>query len=268
MMNQRKIINLFIIILASLIIATNVIAQPPFVQSSSTIGVTVDPLIYGSIKQSSDFVFHIHAYNTTSGQNLTNATTKCYFHLYNTTGNHILRQIPMSWDGQGDWETTIKKGNFSLIGSYALEPWCCIGNNICGSERLFFEVTPNGLLLDTPRAILQIGLLGLIIIIIFSIFFIGARVGESYYIAIYSALWFAFLSFFLLSWQMAENYLYDYSYLASVLYVFFLIMLVGTLPFIMILAFWHLSKLQDISKQKKLENMGYSKDEAALKLRR
>lgn len=118
-------------------------AAPPFLGISSNEGITVDALMYGNLKQNTDFTLQIHAYNTTSGLNLSNATTTCNVHLYNQYGTHLLKRNNINWDNSTEWTIIIDKGNFSSIGQYAMEAWCVSGH-IGGSERIYFEVTSSG----------------------------------------------------------------------------------------------------------------------------
>lgn len=133
-------------------------AAPPFEGVSTSNGLTVDALIYGTLKQNSDFTLHVHVYNSSNGINFSSNTVKCNVHLYNSTGNHILRNNSMYFDGNGDWELVINKGNFTNPGQYALEVWCT-NPNMGGSERLYFDVTPTG----NKGDISSLALIGLLI---------------------------------------------------------------------------------------------------------
>lgn len=135
--NSLKAILLFLFFFSFINLASA--AQPSVVTTSPPTGLQVDTLLFGELRQNSGFMLHTHVYNVSSGINVSNSTTKCYAHLYNSTGNHILR-ADMSWDGKGDFEAPINGNNFTKTGSYAAETWCTIGNAVGGSERLFFEV--------------------------------------------------------------------------------------------------------------------------------
>lgn len=114
----------------------------PQVTAVNVVAIEVDPLIFAHIKQSQDFTFHIHAYNISDGKPLTNSTTNCSYHLYNSSGNHLYRGINISYS-DFDWESKILGANFSHPGHYALEAWC-VNSKGGGSIREYFDVTPDG----------------------------------------------------------------------------------------------------------------------------
>jgi hypothetical protein len=82
---------LFTFLLSFVLILTSIqlsLAAPPFITSESMEGgLRIDALVYQNVPIKQDFNLHIHVYNTTSGLNVSNLTTKCYLHLYNSSGN-------------------------------------------------------------------------------------------------------------------------------------------------------------------------------------
>ncbi len=95
-----------------------------------------------SIKQNQYYDLHIHAFNdTVGGSVLTDVTTSCTLHLYNSTGNHILIQ-DMSYS-TADFRINILAGNFSKTGHYVYTVGC-INDDGWGFISGHFEVTPTG----------------------------------------------------------------------------------------------------------------------------
>ncbi len=102
--------------------------------------------------------FHIHAFNDTAGGAiLTDTTTTCTLHLYNSTGHHTLRQA-LAYDGAGDFGVELSRENFTLLDNYVYTVGCSNGDGwgfISGS----FVITESGLVeekMDTTAGIATI----------------------------------------------------------------------------------------------------------------
>ena len=149
---MNKLIYLFIFIF----LISSVSGQPAFITNDLATGLDIDPLVYGNLKQSQDFTLHLHVYNNTNGLLVTNATTNCSVHLYNSSGNHILTSMNIDWDNKAEWELVINGNNFSKVGVYSMEVWCYgrLGSGVGGANRLYFDVTSAGKDTNTPNAII------------------------------------------------------------------------------------------------------------------
>lgn len=120
-------------------------AAPPFIQESdTTTGVIIEAPIKSAIKQGEDWMFHIHAYNATSGVRLTNESVDCMIHLYDPLNGGHLIEDNMSFDANGiDFEYTVLGGNFTTIGQYAVL-FDCEDTTIGGFIEYPFYVTLSG----------------------------------------------------------------------------------------------------------------------------
>lgn len=263
---MNKVVLLLVL---SIFLFGNVSAQPPFVSTTTDTNVNIDALMFGTIKQNQDFALHLHTYNISTGLNLSNLTTKCNFHLYNSSGNHILRVNTMSWDNQGDWETIIAKGNFTKSGSYALEIWCTNGAVAGGSERIYFEVTPNATDFNTSQAIVfSLFVIFAIMILFFSLYSLvrlpeeatkNSTAWKIFYICI------AYISLFVIffiGWLFATNYLWAIPILSSVFWIIWLTLAICFWPFIISVSIYILYKESLDKLTESYVSEGYSRQDA------
>ena len=102
-MKKISIIFLMFMIVTSI----NIIAAPPFIaeQSSGSAGLFIKtPQQPYYLANTNGIDFHFHVFNET-GYPLTNITVNCLLHIYNSTGNHVLKSIA-SYD-EPDFEVEI-----------------------------------------------------------------------------------------------------------------------------------------------------------------
>lgn len=265
--NMNKVVLLLVL---SIFLLANVSAKAPSMAFINSDNLIVDTLIYETIKQQQDFNLHIHAYNATTGLNLSNGTTNCNFHLYNSSGNHILRVTNMLWNGQGDWETVISGGNFTNTGSYAIEVWCTNGAVTGGSERIYFEVTPNGTILDTSQAIvLSLFVLFAILILFFSLYSL-VRIPEetresnttAWKILYMCISYVALFVIFFVGWIFATDYLWAIPILSSVFWIIWLTLAICFWPFIISVSAYILYKESLNKLTENYVSEGYSRRDA------
>lgn len=137
------------------------IAAPPFVEegASGLLGgffVEFTPITI--FKINSDIQINAHVYNISNGIRIDNATTNCVAHLFNQTGFHVINNINITFDIDGqDWEYIILGGNFTTPGIYAYLVSCQDPTNELGgfvAVEILIENT--GEVLETPQAILYI----------------------------------------------------------------------------------------------------------------
>jgi hypothetical protein len=232
-MNKSNPIALLVF---SIFLISSVSATPAIITTTSTTGITVDTLAFSSISQNVNFTLNVHAYNQTSGLNLSNSTTTCNFHLENSSGAHVLIQMPMKFDvGGNDWDTVITAGNFTNNGAYSLEVWCFTGT-IGGSERIYFEVTPNGTFPDLQEAILYIFIiLGMALVTVWLLN--SARLSDSFgwRIGYISLSYLSAFCMFFTSWSIANSFLYDMPFIAIFLYYTWYLMMILFPIFILIM---------------------------------
>ena len=119
-MIKSKAILIFPLIF--LLIVSIVYSQPPFEINiePETIGLQIEfPLIF-IFKQNKDIIFNYHVFNFSDLKQVTNATTNCTFHLFDNTGGHLINQLDIPFDVEGqDYEVNISGTNFTRLGEYA-----------------------------------------------------------------------------------------------------------------------------------------------------
>ena len=118
-------------------------AQPPFQESDTTEGYDIKvPETISVIPKNMSYTIHTHIVNQSTGFPIT-TTASCELHLYNSTGNHILKQM-MEFDPPYDFEIMIDGGNFTDNGDYSYII-NCNDSRIGGFISDGFKVTPSGI---------------------------------------------------------------------------------------------------------------------------
>ncbi len=146
--SRKKVISIIILLAMLIINLTIITAQPPFEQSGDfTEGYEIKIPNYDTLKQGSNFEFSFHVYNISDGMPVSNVSTTCQVHFYNSTGDHIYinTRVPYSLDLgiPNDWDVIIDGGNFTTIGhySYLIQ---CNSSVLGGFESVGFDVTTTG----------------------------------------------------------------------------------------------------------------------------
>jgi len=136
-------------------------------------GLAIEYPAYIHHEQNTHFNLHTHVINSSNGIIIDNTSTKCFIHIYNITGDHIVK-LDMGYSAvDPEFELYIGAGNFSKLGSYAYIIQC---NGTEGGDfvRGFFEITEDGM----PQKVLSdstssISITVFILVIMFVILFIG-----------------------------------------------------------------------------------------------
>lgn len=173
---MRKCLTIFFLLSVLLLSFNMVNAQPPFQQSSTELGITLEaPIIeYHPLNQT--YEFHVHAHNSTDGLILTNETTNCTIHIYRPSdGEHVVEDI-MGFNPENniDFEYEAGAGNFSEIGQYAVVFYCEVEDEIGGFFEYGFDVSPNGIQLTLWDSLVRMFLI---------LFFIGLLAGTYYVVS-------------------------------------------------------------------------------------
>lgn len=99
-----------------------------------------------TLKQDTNFTFSFHIYNSTNGQPLTNSSAFCAFHLYDSSGEHLIQESNIQF-GVNDYDffQDALGSNFSN-GEYSFVVACFDNAPISESGGCsdFFNVTSNG----------------------------------------------------------------------------------------------------------------------------
>jgi len=145
---------LLIVFFLFLIIPT-IDAQSPFQQPKSfSEGFEIKIPAQGIIKQNEDFIFHFHVFNISNGLPVTeDEGVNCFFHLYNESGNHILKEN-ITYEPSNilnEWDIKVTGGNFSRVSmmNYIIQ---CNTDEFGGFESVGFDVTPTGFIIETSEA--------------------------------------------------------------------------------------------------------------------
>lgn len=150
----------YLCIFAFLLLISFSVAQPPFQESPSTVGIDIESAVIETHILNQDFQFHLHAHNATNGLLLTNDTTNCTIHIYRPSdGSHIVEEL-MDFSMSGlDFNSNISSGNFTEIGQYSVLFYCEITNSIGGFFEYPFDVTATGVKLSLWDALVRIFLI-------------------------------------------------------------------------------------------------------------
>lgn len=99
-------------------------AVPPFTQVQNfPNGYIIEFPNFDYLNNGQDYNLHVHIFNSTNGYFLTNTSSSCYFHLYNSSGSHLLK-AEMSFEPPVDFSYNIGGGNFSENGFYSFIIYC------------------------------------------------------------------------------------------------------------------------------------------------
>ena len=136
---KRGLISLFFLIFLCQI----VYSAPPFIElsQSQTLQIKYPELFY--FKNSGDLKFNFHLYNITSGMPI-KSDAICYFHLYNSSGNHIWENSTIKVDHIYDYEFLVSRKNISTPGFYSYLVQCNT-SSIGGFVDVGFEVSNDGM---------------------------------------------------------------------------------------------------------------------------
>lgn len=120
-------------------------AQPPFQQTTAENSILIESPVIEYLQANNDFEFHIHAHNSSNGLLLSNDTTYCIFHLYNSTsGNHLIEDNMTFDDNDIDFFYLVSGGNFSSLKQHAVLFYCEVPGERGGFFEYGFDVTPTG----------------------------------------------------------------------------------------------------------------------------
>lgn len=147
MRNRIKIVSL---IFALIFLAGVVSSAPPFIQSQSTEGFNVIPLLQDTIPLNQDYEIDIHIINVSNGYPIYE-NVSCLMHLYNSKGEHTM-EVVEDTSVNMDYMFSISKENFTTSGQYPIY-FICNNSVLGGSFDSFLQVSPLAISQTTPQGI-------------------------------------------------------------------------------------------------------------------
>ncbi len=133
-------------------------AQPPLEQGANNFaeGFEVEFTKLDIFKVNQTHLFNVHVFNISNGVQIRNLTTVCSFHLFNSSGHHLIDQFNMTFNQFGlDWELEVAGGNFSYVGEFSYLVNCQDPiNSLGGLISIGFETTKNGTKLSIAQTII------------------------------------------------------------------------------------------------------------------
>jgi hypothetical protein len=166
-MENRGLIFLFM----GMFLMSLVSAVPPFQTTEAGGYEIIYPKIY-FLQPNQTHTFNFHVNNISDGLILTNSSVSCRFHLYNSSGNHILEKNNVKdMDTNLDFYVIVTGGNFTKIGEYGYL-FSCNSSSFGGYISAPFQVTYSKMLIPTSESILYLLLvLGILILFLVSLYF-------------------------------------------------------------------------------------------------
>ena len=163
----KKKINLLSLVIFTIFFISLISAVPPVttVQSFPS-GYNLIESTHQYQKVNSDWDYNFFVQNSSTGKEVNNDTTICTFFLAYDNGTVFFSQEAGYSDGY--WNIRIKAGNFTTTGYYPYGLNCQDGAG--GSLSGTLVVTNTGEFIETPQAIIYVGLLGILILVFISIF--------------------------------------------------------------------------------------------------
>lgn len=158
-------VMVFLILLALSFVAVASAVAPADVQTNINVetGLEIEFTQVHLLENGKHHLFNAHVFNISTQKLVTNLTTDCNFHLFDNKGEHIINQVPMSFDAFGlDFELNATGGNFTRNGGYSYLI-VCNTTNIGGFISVGLEVTQTGFEFTDARAITFTGFLFILV---------------------------------------------------------------------------------------------------------
>lgn len=138
-------------------------AQPPQFNTENDIGLRVQTNPFSVQQNGQDFIYDAHIFNLTDGVPMTNTTTFCMIHVFDSQGDHLL-EVVMPFDINGvDFEFTVEGGNFTDNSLHSVMIDCLTNGSgiipLGGFLQWEFTTTETGTILSEGQSIVYTGLL-------------------------------------------------------------------------------------------------------------
>jgi len=170
---MRNIVIKLMMCMVILSLLPLVSAVPPVQTTISDEGLLIAYPQYQYVPANQNFTLYIHVYNTT--QYITGATASCYLDLYNPQGVEIMASMLTA--GGSDYYVFVNENNFTSYGEHGFIIQCN-STGQAGFANGVFEVSNSGLEMTTGRAVVNVGIL-LVLIFVSSFFLLFAKNTES-----------------------------------------------------------------------------------------
>lgn len=183
---------LFSLLAAAILIMPFISAVPPVTQVQQfSEGYLLQTPSDNSLELDENYTFEIHVFNISDGLPIV-AGISCYFHLYNSSGEHIVELTDTTSSSEFDYSFQILSGNFSESGIYYYFTQC--NSSILGGYASnYLEITPNGSSLESGDSILYCAILILLFGVSIFLTCFGYSVTEPVVKGFFSILGLAFL---------------------------------------------------------------------------
>lgn len=174
-------------------------------------GLSIEFQKIASLKQGEDHHFHFHVFNETNF--IMNDTGECKLTLTDEKGNHLVYNQNLLYEemSENGWGINISAGNFTTNGEYSLIVKCNTSTNQIGFLSFGFDVTTNGHHLPSSSVIVFYSLIfiiiivGLLSILLYSIFHFIALDFDAKDLIINISSYFGVFAFYILSQEYLGN---------------------------------------------------------------
>jgi len=270
---MRKILLSVVLVLFIVSFAS---AVSPFKQQGGTDfteGYIIEiPQSLDNIKVNTDYNFHIHVFNLTTGFGIRPSNpVSCIIHMYNDVGSHILQDNLEADSNAVDFKLTIDKGNFTTSGTYSYIAQCN-SSRTGGFIASSFIVSNEGEVLETPHSIIYstlfLALIFLLITVVIGIFLLPSEndkgddgmilnINNLKYLRIVLGFvsWGLLMAIMFISSNLAFNFL-NAGLMANVFWAIYRVMMILTLPIVVVMFIWIFVKIFQDSETKRMIERG------------
>jgi hypothetical protein len=261
MFNKKIAYYSFLVFL--LIAILPLVSSKPTVTVSTIGGLEILFPNYEYLQQNEGYDFYWHLFNETGL--LTNTSATCYFHLYSKEqeSEHIFTANNVkTFTNNRDFEVSINATNFSTSGDYCVLIECNTSVQTGGVEKCF-EVTPKGIEITTGRAILDFGML--LILVIFLIGTVFIFIESNNLLAKVGTVGFGYLlliAITFVSWNVSSDFIISNGFVAEMFRILFITLIVMAFPLLIGAFAWYVIMLFKIKEIERLMDKGFSEDEA------
>lgn len=238
-------------------------AQPPFQQSIALEGLEIEYPKFEYLEIGQAFEVNSHVFNKSNGVFIDNSTTRCFFHGYYRNGTHLVK-TEMNFEPPFDWYLDIPAEVFTGgKGSWIIQCNSTEAGGLGGFASGPVTITPTGFEFTVSEAILY----GFVLLLIGMFLFFaisGIRKAESgtwliFYICLTYIILYALMG---IVYLLASNYLWVVPIIGNILYIVWLIMGYGFLPFVIVLSLYILGQEARAALEQNYMDQGYTRDEA------